>query len=67
MMEKQRKPQEPREAVVDQAHAPGKRRMGPPPIAARAARATPARRTHDQPWVPTSGLVGRTRRSARRS
>jgi hypothetical protein len=53
--------------VVDRAHAPGKRRLFPPRTAERAAKPAPATRMHDQPWVPTSGLVGRSRRSARRS
>jgi hypothetical protein len=58
-------PERPEEAP-DRAHAPGKRRLGPPPSVARSRQGMVAARTHDQPWVPTSGLVGRTRRSARR-
>jgi hypothetical protein len=54
------------ESEPDPAHAPGKRRRGPPPEQGRAAGEEPGRRRQHQPWVPTSGLVGRTRRSARR-
>lgn len=50
----------------DPAHAPGKRGKGPPPATVSSPRAAPPTRTHDQPWVPSSGLVGRSRRSARR-
>lgn len=49
----------------DPAHAPGKRRLGPTADAATPQQVRIERRRH-QPWVPTSGLVGRTRRSARR-
>jgi hypothetical protein len=54
------------ETTGDPAHAPGKRHIGPAPTGAGAPSSGPAKRGHDQPWVPTSGLVGRTRRSARR-
>ncbi len=50
----------------DPAHAPGKHHLAPLPGTGRAAPRTGAVPPHDQPWVPTSGLVGRTRRSARR-
>lgn len=51
--------------VEDPAHAPGKRRLGRPADEAVPHRVRVERWRH-QPWVPTSGLVGRTRRSARR-
>jgi hypothetical protein len=51
----------------DPAHAPGKRGIGPPPGTPSSPRTAPLARTRDQPWVLTSGLVGRQRRSARRS
>lgn len=48
----------------DPAHAPGKRKRGAPPAMGRTApKSEPASGQHDQPWVPTSGLVGRSRRS----
>ena len=47
------------------AHAPGKRKIGPMADQAAPPRVRVERRRH-QPWVPTSGLVGRKRRSARR-
>jgi hypothetical protein len=50
----------------DRAHAPGKQHLGRVRTLAGFARNEPAKRPHDQPWVPTSGLVGRSRRSARR-
>jgi hypothetical protein len=53
-------------APADPAHAPGKRRLGPPAQQAQEHHETPAKRMHDQPWLPTSGRVGRRRRSARR-
>lgn len=50
----------------DPAHAPGKRKLGPPANAGKAPH-DPLTESHKhQPWVPTSGLVGRKRRSARR-
>lgn len=52
--------------VEDPAHAPGKRRIGRPADAATPHQVRLERGRH-QPWIPTSGLVGRTRRSARRS
>lgn len=51
--------------VEDPAHAPGKRRLGRVADEAKPRRSKLVRRRH-QPWVPTSGLVGRKRRSARR-
>ena len=51
--------------VQDPAHAPGKRRIGRPADETMPHRVRLERRRH-QPWVPTSGLVGRKRRSARR-
>jgi hypothetical protein len=50
---------------IDPAHAPGKRRLGGPVDETVPHRVRVERRRH-QPWVPTSGLVGRKRRSARR-
>lgn len=50
---------------LDPAHAPGKRRLGPT-ADAPTPRQVRIERTRHQPWVPTSGLVGRKRRSARR-
>lgn len=50
----------------DPAHAPGKRRLGRVADAATPHHVRIEGRRH-QPWVPTSGLVGRKRRSARRS
>ena len=50
---------------ADPAHAPGKRRLGPTADSATPQQVRIERRRH-QPWVPTSGLVGRKRRSARR-
>lgn len=50
----------------DPAHAPGKRKRGAPPGAKGAKPGAETRSDqHDQPWVPTSGLVGRSRRSPR--
>lgn len=49
----------------DPAHAPGKRRLARATAMATPPSARVARSKH-QPWVPTSGLVGRKRRSARR-
>ncbi len=53
-------------STSDAAHAPGKRRLGLPMTPPGQPAAQAPRRGHDQPWIPTSGLVGRTRRSARR-
>ncbi|MFP5487560.1 MAG: hypothetical protein ACLGHQ_04560 [Acidimicrobiia bacterium] len=50
---------------LDPAHAPGKRRLGRTADVATPRQVRVERARH-QPWVPTSGLVGRTRRSARR-
>jgi hypothetical protein len=49
---------------ADPAHAPGHRHLGPPPEEPVPPDETlePA---HDQPWVPTSGLTDRKRRSPR--
>ena len=49
----------------DPAHAPGKRRTGPVAGSVAPPQVRLERRRH-QPWIPTSGLVGRKRRSARR-
>jgi hypothetical protein len=53
-------------APPDPAHAPGKRGLGPPQETAHMPPPAQVERTRHQPWVPTSGLIGRTRRSARR-
>lgn len=47
-------------------HGPRQRRGGPPPRAEEPHQESHAAAAHDQPWLPTSGLVGRSRRSARR-
>ena len=57
---------EPRADAVDRAHAPGKRNLGPAPGAAHLPAAPAGGHAQHQPWVPTSGLIGRSRRSARR-
>jgi hypothetical protein len=49
------------------AHAEGKRHVELPSSARTPTSKAAGKRQHDQPWVPKSGLVGRTRRSARRS
>jgi hypothetical protein len=60
-------PDAPPASGPDPAHAPGKHKKGPPPVKGHATgRAPTGARTH-QPWLPTSGLIGKTRRSARRS
>lgn len=51
----------------DPAHAPGKRKRGAPRDTEPAPHRIEPQPGHDQPWVPTNGLVGRKRRSARRS
>lgn len=51
---------------ADPTRAPGKRHRGRPDDAA-APTEVAVERPARQPWVPTSGLVGRKRRSARRS
>jgi hypothetical protein len=51
--------------VADPAHAPGKRRLGRSADDTAPPRVRVERRRH-QPWIPTSGLIGRKRRSARR-
>jgi len=66
MTDRQRDPEHERRPRPDPAHAPGKAHRGAPPAAKQRAEANPAAPAHDQPWVPTSGLVGRSRRSARR-
>lgn len=55
---------DPRPEHEDPAHAPGHRHLGPPPDTEEppAESTEPA---HDQPWVPTSGLTDRQRRSPR--
>lgn len=50
----------------DPAHALGQQHLVWIGKLAGFARNAPTRRPHDQPWVPTGGLVGRSRRSARR-
>jgi len=59
-------PRSPKRTPEEPAHAEGKRHVAlPDREAAPKARPT-GPGGHHQPWVPTSGLVGRTRRSARR-
>lgn len=53
--------------VVDPAHAPGKHHLALPHDPSRVVPAARVARMHDQPWVATSGRVGRTRRSGRGS
>jgi hypothetical protein len=62
-MAKQRKPAPERQSGTDPAHAPGKRRLPRPPDDQRAPKTATARSSRNQPWVPTSSLVGRKRRS----
>lgn len=50
----------------DPTRAPGKRHRGRAADAQAPPEVPSEAHTH-QPWIPTSGLVGRTRRSARRS
>ena len=45
---------------------PEKHDGGPPPMKAPEPRPMPVRRPHDQPWIPTGGLVGRKRRNERK-
>ena len=54
------------ETARDPAHAEGKRKLGPPPEVKQRPTGAKAKQRRNQPWVPTSGLVGRKRRSARR-
>jgi hypothetical protein len=60
-------PETPPGSGPDPAHAPGKHRKGPPPVEGHATRRAPTSGTAHQPWLPTSGLIGKKRRSARRS
>lgn len=53
-------------AEAGAGHAQGHRHLGPPPAQPEPSPSGHIKRSHDQPWVPTSGLVGRFRRSARR-
>ena len=48
------------------AHAEGHRHLGPAPEVPCPRHRTAGKPVHDQPWIPKSGLVGRSRRSARR-
>jgi hypothetical protein len=67
MAKKHKQPTSPMpEDGADLAHAPGKRHIRPTRTPVDVPRNEPAKRMHDQPWLPTSGLVGRSRRSARR-
>jgi hypothetical protein len=47
-------------------HAPGHKHTGPPPEVPMP-RGHDLPQPHDQPWVPTGGLVDKQRRSERRS
>lgn len=51
---------------ADPVRAPGKRHRGRPADSDGPDDVLVERQPH-QPWIPTSGLVGRKRRSARRS
>ena len=51
---------------ADPVHSPGKRKRGPAPVEINAPVEHELEQKQDQPWIPTSGLVGRKRRSARR-
>lgn len=64
----QRQPRRRRRSVPrsDPAHAAGKRKLGPPPETGQRLLEGHTKQARDQPWVPTSGFVGRKRRSARR-
>lgn len=53
-------------AAEGAGHASGHRRVGPPPTMAGPPAMERAKPAHDQPWIPKSGLIGRSRRSARR-
>lgn len=64
-----RAPEQPplRLPLADSAsHGPQERPGGPPPQTEEPHEQPHGRKAHDQPWLPTSGLVGRSRRSARR-
>jgi hypothetical protein len=50
---------------LDPAHAPGKRHLALPHDPGLVAPSAPVARLHAQPWVATSGRVGRSRRSGR--
>lgn len=45
--------------------APGHRHAGPPPEPRSWDDRMRGKPSHDQPWIPKSGLVGRIRRSPR--
>jgi hypothetical protein len=62
MTKRANKPEGPARGA-DPAHAPGKAKRGAPPAVATPPQAEHDPGQHDQPWVPTSGLVGRSRRS----
>jgi hypothetical protein len=51
--------------TAGEGHAPGHRHRGPPPKV-QMPHAAQTKKPHDQPWVPTGGLVDRLRRSERR-
>lgn len=53
--------------AADPAHAPGKRKRALGPQAIEPGTEEAPSPMHDQPWIPTSRLLGRFRRSARRS
>lgn len=48
-------------------HAPGHRHLGPPPEVPEPPELIDRARPHNQPWVPTGGLIDRLRRSERRN
>jgi len=51
--------------VLDPAHAPGKRHLALPHDPGRVTHGPPVGGMHAQPWVASSGKVGRSRRSGR--
>ncbi len=67
MRTKRRKRASRRFPGVDPAHAPGKRKRAPGPQTIEPTTEETPSPMHDQPWIPTSRLLGRFRRSARRN
>ena len=56
----------PKRVPTGPGHAPGHRHLGPPPDVPEPRGARDRKPQHDQPWVPTGGLVDKQRRSERR-
>jgi len=63
---KRRQPPDGSSSEADPAHAPGKRKKGPPVEPEGEPTEADLEPRRHEPWVPTSGLVGRKRRSPRR-